>query len=90
MAKQYGNWRIQTSKFYSIHNKKQHGYWFGLETIKNWDGVNMWLNHVSQKLPLNYDIDNLRIALNDIFQPLQEPFTKQAIRNRIKSLLKEL
>ncbi|MGB8478668.1 MAG: hypothetical protein WCE63_07485 [Acidobacteriaceae bacterium] len=84
--KRYGDWHIQTSRYYSLHNKRQYGYWFSLETIKDREHLDDWLKHIGGKVA-DFDILNLKKAFDDIFGGLNEPYTKQAIRTRISTIL---
>jgi hypothetical protein len=85
--KYYGAWHVQTGGYYSLHNDRACGYWLSLEAIKNWADASDWINHVAGKRFDSHDVNGLRMALTDIFGALSEPYSKQAIRARMKSIL---
>lgn len=83
----YGAWHVQTSGYYSLHNDHARGYWLSLEAIRDWNAAWDWVTHLERKDTMFYDTYHLRIALNDIFGPLSQPYCKQAIRDRMKTIL---
>jgi hypothetical protein len=85
--KHYGGWHVQTSGYFSLHNEHARGYWLGLEDIRNWEAAWDWVTHLERKNAMYYDTYHLRIALTDIFGPLSGPYSKQAIRARMNSIL---
>ncbi len=82
--KLWGEWHLQTTGFYSLHTRGY--YWFNLETIRTQADIDMWVQQIQQKVG-SWDVAGLQQAFCDIFGALSAPFSKQAIRQRIKMLL---